>query len=190
MLLLNVPVRKELTEHIIAADASADTYLKRGLCYLEGMEISLALYDFEKAIELDAALDEAYLFKAMSNCARKEFLQAVEDCDTVIRLNPSAEAYFIRGLALFVMGKHEIALVDLQYALQLNNEFELARVVLAVDLIVLAGLAVDSKENLYTRAYGLLSEVALSGMSEPFVKFVESLMETCRMQRGYGVPRK
>src|SRR5436190_1431713 len=76
---------------------TAAEYLKRGIAYQEDKKYLPALDDFNKAIELDPKLAEAYYHRGMVQLEKEK---AIADYSKAIELKPDyAEAYFQRGLS-------------------------------------------------------------------------------------------
>ena len=84
---------------------------------------SLALKDFETAVQLDPKRWRAHHNIAILQALQKNNKAAVESFDTVIKLNPEfADAYFNRGEIYFRNNQFESAIEDLNKAIKLKPD--------------------------------------------------------------------
>ncbi len=75
----------------------------RGNAYGQIANLLLALFDYDKAIELDKKLVESYLNRANIHTLLRNFTKAIADLNKAIQLNPKFyEAYYQRGLILLL----------------------------------------------------------------------------------------
>ena len=103
------------------AQQTADDYLKRGKELFEKKNYLQALENFEKAIELNPSLAEAYYFRGRVQLDDKK---ADADFTTAIELRPNyPEAYFRRGLKNDLNNDRAAAMRDYNKALELNPKF-------------------------------------------------------------------
>jgi tetratricopeptide (TPR) repeat protein len=103
------------------AQLSASDFLERGKKLFEKKDYLGAKENFERAIELDSKLAEAYYFRG-----RVQFDDVKADADftKAIDLKPDyAEAYFRRGLNKDLKGERPAALKDYNKAIELNKSF-------------------------------------------------------------------
>lgn len=104
-----------------SAQQTADDFLKRGISLFEKKDYLRARENFERAVELNPKLAEAYYFRG-----RVQFENEKADADftKAIELKPDyAEAYFQRGLQHDLNNKPAAALSDYNKALELNPNF-------------------------------------------------------------------
>lgn len=100
---------------------TADDFLKRGISLFEKKDYLRARENFERAVELNPQLAEAYYFRG-----RVQFDNEKADADftKAIELKPDyAEAYFRRGLQHDLNNKPAAALQDYNQAIELNPKF-------------------------------------------------------------------
>lgn len=103
------------------AQQTADEYLKRGKELFEKKDYLQALENFDKAVELNPTLAEAYYFRAR---VQLDDRKAEADFNKAIELNPAyPEAYFRRGLMKDLSGDSAAALRDYNRAIELNPKF-------------------------------------------------------------------
>jgi tetratricopeptide (TPR) repeat protein len=75
----------------------------RGNAYGQLDNLLLALFDYDKAIELDKKLVESYMNRANIHTLLRNFTKAIADLNKAIQLNPKLyEAYYQRGLILLL----------------------------------------------------------------------------------------
>lgn len=103
------------------AQQTADDYLKRGKELLEKKNYLQAKENFEKAIELNPALAEAYYFRGRVQLDDKK---ADADFTKAIELKPDyPEAYFHRGLTNDLNSNRAGAMRDYNKAIELNPKY-------------------------------------------------------------------
>jgi tetratricopeptide (TPR) repeat protein len=82
-----------------------------------------AIKDFDRAIELDPKLAEAYWGRGKTYHGLGDYQQAIKDFDRAIELDPKlAEAYWDRGKTYNELGKYQQAIENWKRAAQLGNE--------------------------------------------------------------------
>ena len=101
---------------------NAMLYIMQGLEHKNNGNHKAAITEFNKAIELDSEIEDAYAFRAGSFSSIGEWDKAIADYTHVITLNKNDENHVSRGLAYFMAGKHKEARPDLEEALRLNPE--------------------------------------------------------------------
>ena len=123
----NIPARSVLTAFTLLisicafAQHKADDFLKRGISLFEKKDYLRAKENFERAVELNPDLAEAYYFRG-----RVQFENEKADADftKAIELKPNyAEAYFQRGLQRDLNNQRLAALKDYDKAIELNPNF-------------------------------------------------------------------
>ena len=99
---------------------AAVNWLQRGGCQAEGRNIEKALFDFEKAIELDRDFAPAHRAKATINLGRQEIDSAIVDLTEVLRLVPDDVASrFQRAQCYLHQKKPEEARQDFDHVIEL-----------------------------------------------------------------------
>ena len=120
MLFFAVPVIS-----LSAADPTSDAsaFLQKGINSIQSEDYQQAIKDFDKAIELNPNLAEAYNNRGLVYGKLGNLQQAIKDFDKAIELNPKyAEAYCWRGIAYVILYNRNQATNDLRIAARLGNE--------------------------------------------------------------------
>ena len=82
----------------------AKKFLSEGISKIYKSEFEAAIADFDKAIELQPDLYEAYYFRGNAFLNLKELENAIKDYNKAIEINPDyADAYVNRGTAKFYL---------------------------------------------------------------------------------------
>jgi tetratricopeptide (TPR) repeat protein len=83
-----------------------------------------AIEEYNKAIELDPEMADAYNNRGRAYIVRGMYESAIEDLDEAIRLDPEmAIAYNNRGLAYVGLGEYERAIEDYDEAIRLDPDY-------------------------------------------------------------------
>jgi TonB family protein len=91
-------------------------------------EYTLALADYDKAVELKSDEAVAFLNRGKTHYNMKAFDKAGADYDKAIELDPKgSRAYFNRGVLFERLGNFEKAIVDYQKAVELDASNEIAK---------------------------------------------------------------
>src|ERR1043166_4288199 len=91
----------------------AEDALNNGLKLHESGKFKEAIPEYDRAIQANPKLTEAYFNRGNAHYDLGENQQAVQDYSQVIRLNPKdAEAYFNRGNAYRRLKKNDLGLKD------------------------------------------------------------------------------
>ena len=105
----------------VFAQQTADDFLRHGKNLLEKKDYLRAKESFEKAVELNPNLAEAYYFRGMVQLDNEK---ADADFTKAIELKPNyPEAYFQRGLKNDLNNKRAEAMKDYNKAIELNPNF-------------------------------------------------------------------
>lgn len=93
--------------------------------FIHGMQerYDSCFYFLNKAVEIEPNYEFSYHYRAKFYMAQGEFTKAVADFDTLIEMNPSAELYYYRGVALIGIGEMEKGCHDVRYANKENYEY-------------------------------------------------------------------
>ena len=118
----------EYTKAIELNPNSEAAYLNRGNDYVRKLQFDLAIADFNKAIELNPNDEAAYLARgnAYINKGFRDsavYIFAIADFSKAITLNPNdAVAYDNRGYAYALNKQYDLAVPDLNKAIQLSKD--------------------------------------------------------------------
>ncbi len=113
----------ELGRQIAATPKSAALYVQRGNLSLEMLEFEAALDDFNQALQLDPAQDEAHFGRGMALGRLGRMAEGIDALTTYIALHPdSSTAYTKRGVRHLWAGDDAAAEQDLIKALALNPD--------------------------------------------------------------------
>lgn len=89
---------KKFTMSIKKNSYDADSYYKRGLIYYKNRQLTQALDDFNKAIEINPSLDLAYTKRAEINFSNEHYNEAIKDYSEAIKLTPDdVNGYYSRA---------------------------------------------------------------------------------------------
>lgn len=101
----------------------ADAFCNRGIAYLKLGETQKSLDDFNKAVELDKKLDEAYFNRAGALVDRKEFALAAADLEQIRKNYHDSTSYYLRwGDLKFNQGFYAQALAEYDRAILLRSD--------------------------------------------------------------------
>ncbi len=96
-------------------------HIERGLTYLNQGQFEWAIAEYDKAIELDPNLAEAYVRRAFVHKVLGQYEQAMADYDKAIELSPNNAMYYNdRGFAYAEQEQHEQAIRDYDKAIELG----------------------------------------------------------------------
>jgi len=99
----------------------APSDLDRGNAYLIKGQYDEAISDYNKALQINPKLAEAYCARGRTYLLKGEYEQAMSDLNKAIEMNPRlAEAYYNRGDAYGSKGQFDEALSDFNKALEIN----------------------------------------------------------------------
>jgi len=99
----------------------ARPYNNRGLAYYTQGNLSEAIADYTKAIEIDPEYAQAYSNRGLAYYDKGKLGEAILDHSRAIKINPrSAEAYNNRGLARYDKDEYDKAVLDYTYAIDIN----------------------------------------------------------------------
>lgn len=103
-------------------------YQKRADSNLLKGELSLALADYDKAMEMRDNEPSIYFGRARVYQNMKSYDRSVADFDKVIELNPKeSAAFFNRGVSYENLGKKDLAVADFRTSVELDPKNELAQ---------------------------------------------------------------
>ena len=108
---------------IQAIHERAYTAFYRGLTYQDTGKYDKAIEQYDKSIELNPNLANAYFNRGNAKDSLGHHEKAINDYNEAIRLNPDyADAYTNRGNANISLGRHEDAIADYDQAIRLNPD--------------------------------------------------------------------
>ena len=95
-----------------------------GLVYAEKGDYDTAIRDFNKAIELDPKLAQAFYNRGLAYVNKKDYALAIRDFTRAIELDPSfAMAFCNRGTAYADNGGYDTAIRDYTKAIELDSNY-------------------------------------------------------------------
>ncbi len=107
-----------------AEGTDAKTHFAQGTEYLDAGNGEGAIAEYTKAIELDPAYAEAYLYRGYVYGELEQFEETIADYTNVIELTPDdAQVYNLRGLAYGELGQTELEIADYTKALELDPTY-------------------------------------------------------------------
>lgn len=102
---------------------SAESYLKRGVAYLDIRQWDKAMEDFNKALALDPQMKKVHQHRAFVYFQNEEYDRALADLNVEAQRSPrDAEIYSSRGNVYQRMGELDKAMADYAQALQLDPD--------------------------------------------------------------------
>ena len=106
---------------------TAITHFYRGNAYMNSEKYEKAIECYDKAIQSNPQLAEAYNNRGNVNKALGKYPEAIADYNEVIKINPQyAEAYNNRGNAKNKLGNYSEAIADYDKAIQINPQYAMA----------------------------------------------------------------
>ncbi|MCP2727674.1 tetratricopeptide repeat protein, partial [Symplocastrum sp. BBK-W-15] len=104
-----------------AALDPAFIYFYRGTAYNNKGDFDLAITDYNKAIQLNPKLAEAFYNRGVAYGSLMKYNSAIADYNKALKLNPKfADAFINRGFAYSEKGEYDRAIADYNEALKLN----------------------------------------------------------------------
>ena len=86
-----------------------------------------ALIEFNKAIELNPRLGDAYNYRGLIYSKKKKYKQAIAEYNKAIQINSKNPAFYNnRGTAYYYSGDYDNAIVNYNKAIQINPNFAVA----------------------------------------------------------------
>ena len=104
--------------------AEAEVALKKGNNAEKNNDLSTAIINFTKAIEIDPKYTDAYFHRGIAYNRLKKYPEALADFTKEIELDPKyADVYYNRGVAYNALKKYEEALADYSKAIELDPKY-------------------------------------------------------------------
>jgi tetratricopeptide (TPR) repeat protein len=123
----NLPSKEQLQQllgvlNTTLMSAPRDTHLltNRGFCHLDLGLVDNAIADFSTAVSIDPSNRRAYNGRIECYIKQKNYADALKDCNEVIRLKATGDAYANRGCVYAKSQDFPHACQDYMKALQLN----------------------------------------------------------------------
>lgn len=102
----------------------AITQYQQGLAAMSAGNLTEAMNNFSRSIQLDRTYFPAYIERGNIKDAFSDLPGAIADYTTAIALNPqAAAAFYNRGTVLSRSGKHQAAIADYNKAIYINPEY-------------------------------------------------------------------
>ncbi|UCB48645.1 MAG: tetratricopeptide repeat protein [Deltaproteobacteria bacterium] len=125
------PARRSLKiiEDVISQKIKAETafHLFKGAVYHNRGQLSKAIAEYNKAIEINPEYAPAYNNRGFAYIGKGQYDQAISDFNKAIEINPEfAMAYNNRGYAYGVKGQYDQAISDSNKAIELNPKLAMA----------------------------------------------------------------
>jgi len=123
---MDTPELRYLNQLIEEQPTNITAYLRRGAVVAE-FDLSLALADFDKAVELDPKCAEAYGNRGLVHYRMKNLELALQDYQTALDIDPGlVEIHFNRGLIRAKQQDFKKAIVDFDNAISLEPDYHSA----------------------------------------------------------------
>ncbi|MCS6960272.1 MAG: tetratricopeptide repeat protein [Pseudanabaenaceae cyanobacterium SKYGB_i_bin29] len=107
-------------------DSAAD-YYDRAQTRLQQNNYSGALYDIQKAIELDNEKANYYSLRAQILFQQGIVDQALLDLDVALKIDPQyKEAYYYKGIIRSSLGENKVAVMEFDRAIKIDNRYSAA----------------------------------------------------------------
>ena len=105
------------------------TYINRGVIYMNRSDFNDARDDFNRAIQLDPDIGEAWVNRGAIDILDKRFKDGIADIDKGLSLGTMepAKAYYNRGVAYESIDDEKSAYLDYQQALTLEPNWDLPK---------------------------------------------------------------
>ena len=159
------------------SDKDVDSFIKRGdEYYLEDFDL-LAVEDYTRAISTDPKNQRAYFKRGRAHKYLEDYKAALNDFDSVIKLNPKYEdgdAYIKRGEIYEKLGDNKKALADYKEAFKLAPHSEVARKNI---MRIRFPDKFNELETLSDRAYDLKNNEDYSNAIAEYTKILELDLE-------------
>ena len=99
----------------------AEFYESEGSAYLEKRQYDKAIFNFNRAIEMNTADASAYYNRGRAYGEQGQYDQAISDYSKALEINRMyGDTYFYRGLAYHAKGQYNQAISDYTKALEIN----------------------------------------------------------------------
>jgi tetratricopeptide (TPR) repeat protein len=119
---------RALDEAALTVRDRAATLVNRGILYARADQTDAAMADYNKGIDLEPSLGEAYVDRGAALIILKQYADALQDIDKGISMgaNHLQIAYYDRGIADEALGNVRGAYEDYKKATEIEPDFALA----------------------------------------------------------------
>jgi tetratricopeptide (TPR) repeat protein len=120
---------RSINEEVVPLHDRAATHVNRGILLMRNRNFSAALDDFQRAVELQPDLGEAYANRGSALVVEGRFQEAIADFDRALALGlqQPERTYFNRAVAREWVDDYKGAYLDYRKAAQLNPEWPTPR---------------------------------------------------------------
>lgn len=120
----NAGLKEELLEQRRQMKKYAKEYLEMGhVCINEANDLKAAIRNYNKAMEMDPLLTDAYIYKGMAQSERGQLREALGTLNKAVKLSPASfMAVYARGKNYLQMQKYEEAAADFDKATTLKPQ--------------------------------------------------------------------
>ena len=107
----------------------AGTYINRGVILMSRNDYPHARLDFDRAIEIDGSIGEAWVNRGAVNIIDRRYQDGISDIDKGLNLGTQepAKAYYNRAVAFEGIDDEKSAYLDYQQALVLDPDWDLPK---------------------------------------------------------------
>jgi tetratricopeptide (TPR) repeat protein len=118
-----------LTDDMLSRRDLAGTYINRGVMWMVRRDYAAARADFQRAIDIDPALGEAWVNRGAVAILDKQFQTGIDDISKGLTLGTEepAKAYYNRAVAYEGIDDEKSAYLDYQQALVLQPGWDLPK---------------------------------------------------------------
>ncbi|MGK7949257.1 MAG: tetratricopeptide repeat protein, partial [Xenococcaceae cyanobacterium] len=114
----------EWAEEPVTALSQEVVYFYLGNSYYYQGNYQQAISDYDRAIEIDPQLADAYNNRGNAHSYQGNYQQAISDYDRAIEIDPQlAQAYYNRGIAHSYQGNYQQAISDYNKAIEINPQY-------------------------------------------------------------------
>ncbi len=114
-----------INELISLRPNSAIDYNNRGLMHLRNNQLTEAIEDLTRALEINPKLDSAYNNRANCHAAQGNLEAAISDYDVALDLNPANIRVWInQGITFREMGNYDLAISNFDIALIISQSLQ------------------------------------------------------------------
>jgi len=154
----------------VSLSQNAEKLVDKGKTFLNQEKLDKAINSFNKAIEIDNKLDEAFFYRAYIKTLLKNYEGAIKDYSTVLELKPEDEvSYFNRGRIRYILNDDEKALADFKAAIKIDIKFNEAYLDMARVYIRMKDL--NSAIDTYSKLIDFGSEYALAYYNRGLINY-------------------
>ncbi len=100
---------------------SANEWIDKGHSFLVSGDYEKAIDAFDRALEINPGLPQAYLQRGAAYLRSGRKIRAIHDFDNALKINPKMpRAYLFRGIAYQKLGRNRKAIDDFDNAIEIN----------------------------------------------------------------------